>query len=116
MEDVKQVDWLTDWVLAPVTDNPDRRLTPAERAADFHRNNPHVLEAVRKVALQMRRAGHAQWSVNGAFEVLRYQWAMQTHDPEGFKLNNTYRAWYARELMRTTPELADFFETRGDND
>lgn len=32
-----------------------------------------------------------------------------------YKLNNDYRAFYARLLMANEPELAGFFETRGED-
>ncbi len=38
---------------------------------------------------------------------------MQTDDPTSeFRLNNDYRALYARQLMDNEPELDGFFETR----
>lgn len=80
-------------------------------ARDFHRRNPHVLEAIRDVCLRVKRAGRRRWSVNAAFEVVRYN-AQVTTDHRTYKLNNNHRAWYARWLMRDVPELSGFFQTR----
>jgi len=48
------------------------------------------------------------------FGVVRYDHALRTDvDPaEPFKLNNNYRAFYARKIMAEVPELAGFFEVR----
>lgn len=80
-------------------------------ALDFHRRNPHVLREIAKVCLRIRRAGRAHWSVNAAFEVVRYN-AEITTDHRTYRLNNNHRAFYARWLMRDVPELEGFFETR----
>ncbi|HEY5316508.1 MAG TPA: hypothetical protein VIJ20_00910 [Solirubrobacteraceae bacterium] len=49
------------------------------------------------------------------FEVLRFETGLKTEgDP--FKLNNDYRAPYARMMMEREPDLAGLFETRGDPD
>lgn len=50
-------------------------------------------------------------SINLLFERLRWYTEIETQgDP--FKVNNTFRAWYARLLMRQEPALAGVFETR----
>ena len=85
---------------------------PLEEAAlDFHRRNPHVLQEIAKVCLRVQRAGRRRWSINAAFEVIRYN-ADITTDHRTFKLNNNYRAFYARWLMRDVVELRGFFSTR----
>lgn len=83
-----------------------------ERFLDFHRQNPHVYRGLRKLALQMKRAGHTRWSTKAAFEVLRWQWALATQSADGFKLSNDYTAPYARLLMQQEPELDGFFVTK----
>ena len=85
---------------------------PIESAVlDFYKRNPHVLQAIATVCLRVRRAGRKRWSVNAAFEVVRYQSEIQT-DHRVYKLNNNHRAIYARWLMRDFPELREFFTTR----
>ncbi len=77
----------------------------------FHRDNPSVFSELRKLALDILGTGCDRWSINGLFEVLRWQRAMRTTgDP--FKLNNDYRAFYARLLMREESRLKNFFATR----
>lgn len=87
------------------------RWTIAERFGAFHRRNPQVYAALRASALAMRRRGVTRYSIAGLFELLRWQYAMQTAGGE-YKLNNDFRAPYARLLMEQEAELAGFFETR----
>lgn len=98
--------------LAPtVTPDYDRNASIQERFNAFHRANPHVFRALRSLCLGMKRRGHNQWSIKAAFEIIRWQYAMQTTDND-FKLNNNYHALYARKIMADVPELRGFFETR----
>ena len=48
--------------------------------------------------------------INGIFEVLR--WSRMETEGEEFKLNDHYRALYARDIMINEPDLEDFFEIR----
>jgi hypothetical protein len=85
--------------------------TIEQRFIAFHKANPAVYSALRSMALGIKRQGTARYGIAGLFEVLRWRYAMQTSgDP--FKLNNNFRALYARLLMDNEPELADFFEVR----
>ncbi len=90
-------------------------VTQLDRFLVFHDSNPHVLDALIDVCLAVRRRGRRRWSTNGAFEVLRYA-ALRTLG-EDFKLNNNYRAIYARLIPLVEPELGEvdgvaFFSTR----
>ena len=83
-----------------------------DRFNDFHAANPHVLRALRSLALQMRRSGRKRFGIKGLFEVLRWNYALQTRNPlTDFKLNNSFTSFYAR-LLNMDPELAGMFETR----
>lgn len=93
----------------PVLEEPSDRLEQA--ALEFHQRNPHILPALATVCLQQKRTGRKHWSINAAFEVVRYNAAIAV-DTRRYRLNNNHRAFYARWLMRDVPELADFFETR----
>lgn len=76
----------------------------------FHAANPHVYKALAHMALGQSRAGKDRGSINQMFEVLR--WSSLATTGEEWKLNNSYRALYARRLMDDEPELDGFFETR----
>lgn len=95
----------------PITRSGDPSLEEEFRL--FDDNNPHVYAALRDLALGLRRRGVRRYSIAGLFEVLRYEHALRTDDPaSAYKLNNDYRSFYARELMRREPALAGFFELR----
>jgi len=75
----------------------------------FHAENPHVYDALREVCLEMRET-LKHWEINGAFVLVRYNHIKTTG--EDFKMNNSYRAFYARMLMAREPKLEGFFKTR----
>lgn len=78
---------------------------------EFHAANPQVYDALRRLALQMRRRGVQQYGIAGLYEVLRHETTLNSTGDE-YKLNNSYRSFYARLLMEQEPELAGFFATR----
>ena len=86
--------------------------TPAQRAEAFHRANPSVYRELRRLALYMVAKGHKRFGIATLFEQARWEWMERTTDLEGFKLNNSHRAYYARLLMKNEPELAGVFEIR----
>lgn len=94
-----------------------RRAVPGSsieaRFEAFHEANPHVYEALRRLALRMRARGRVRIGMKMLFEVLRWEYAMSTDDPNSdFKLNNNYTAHYARMLMANEPRLDGAFEVR----
>jgi len=78
---------------------------------EFHRENPHVYELLRELALDLRDRGHKHYGINSLTEVVRWHHALETTDDD-FKLNNNYRPFYARILMDNEPRLAGFFRLR----
>lgn len=88
-----------------------REASLQERFEAFHQANPHVYEALKQLALNLKRRGMERCGIAGLFEVLRYRYTLQTSGDD-YKLNNDYRSRYARLLMVQVPELRDFFETR----
>jgi len=80
---------------------------------EFHKANPSVYFALEKLAQQVWNRGRRQISIKMLFEVLRWDYYMQTKDPHSdFKLNNNYTAYYARFLMLNHPEWKDLFKTK----
>lgn len=77
----------------------------------FDAENPQVYERLKRLSMQLVIKGHKHYGISGLFEVLRWQHAMETTGNE-FKLNNNFRAHYARLLMKNEPILAAFFRTR----
>jgi hypothetical protein len=77
----------------------------------YHSDNPHVFTQLAGLALSVYAAGRRRLSINALFERLRWETMLSTTGDD-YKLNNSYRADYARMLMREYPQLAGFFETR----
>jgi hypothetical protein len=89
-----------------------RGLTLEQQFLAFHRTNPHVYQALRRLALELVGRGHRRIGIKMLFEVLRWQYALRTDDPNSeFKLNNAYTSFYAR-LLNQEPELCGCFELR----
>src|SRR5215469_13235406 len=85
-----------------------------EDAASFeahHAANPQIYETLKRFALDAVRAGRTHLGIAMLYERARWYTMVETKD-DTFKLNNTWRAYYARKLMTEVPELRDLFETR----
>ena len=83
------------------------------RFEEFDQANPWVYRELVALARGLRSRGWAHYGIAALFEVLRYNSAMRSEDPNSdFKLNNNYRAYYAREIMAQEADLAGFFATR----
>lgn len=81
------------------------------RFEHFHRLNPHVLDAVVSIALDLKSRGFNKGGMKQIFERLRWLYAIQTRGEE-YRLNNDFTAYYARVVMAVVPTLDGFFETR----
>ncbi len=81
-------------------------------AAKFHRDHPEFYAHLEQRTLTFYEAGQGHLGIGCLFEVARYFTRLGDKDSREFKLNNNFRAWYSRKLMRDHPELIDFFETR----
>ena len=89
--------------------------TMHSRFLKFHADNPQVYEALHKLAVDLVERGQRKFGISMIYEVLRWQHAMRTTDPK-FKLNNDFRAGYARLLMANDQRLCGVFETRRSSD
>ncbi len=79
--------------------------------AEFHHANPHVMNALLRLARARLDRGERRIGVKALWEELRSELAVSR--PEGaFKLNNNYTAVYARKLIELEPRLATVIETR----
>lgn len=85
--------------------------TDLARFAEYHAANPQIYAALRRFALEAKRAGRERLGMKALFERVRWYTEVEAHG-DNFKCNNNYTAHYARLLMEQEPELAGFFETR----
>ena len=91
--------------------NFDRR-PMLERALQYDTDNPQVYRQLVVYAFQMLHAKRTRGSIDLLFQRLRWYTTVETQSEDDFKLNDQYRAYYARKLMAEYPELAGFFELR----
>lgn len=86
--------------------------TTAEKFEQFHEDNPAVYATLCGLAREwLARTGKPRIGIGQLTERCRWEIAMRTNDPE-FKINNNYRAYYARLMMANEPDLAGIFELR----
>lgn len=96
------IDEQIDLLSPPV--EPSRGVTLADRFAAFHKANPHVYEAIKRKARLLIARGRKRIGIAEIVEELRYDYRMQTEKDE-WKMNNSYRAFYARLLVNEDPHL-----------
>lgn len=91
---------------------PDELPTLEQRAERFHEENPHFYQLLVDTARErIRRTGDTRLGIAQLFEVVRWGQPIVTTEPAP-KANNSYRAWFARKIMDSEPDLAGVFEVR----
>jgi hypothetical protein len=83
----------------------------AERFAAFHAANPHVADALERLAEQWLAAGNRKVGMKSLAERLRWEAGIRTTG-SAWRINNSHVAFYARLLIERRPEWADCIETR----
>lgn len=83
-----------------------------KRFKSFHEANPHVYTWLEEKALELVRAGRSRIGVAELIEDLRYVPSLFTKGEAAFKLNNSYRAFYARLLVHRRKELEPVIQLR----
>jgi len=78
----------------------------------FHFEHPEVYEQLVRLARTWQANGTAKLGIATLFEVLRWNSHLNPDKTGGYKLNNNYKALYARKIMDENPDLAGLFELR----
>jgi hypothetical protein len=86
--------------------------TIEEAFEEFHSANPHVFTELVKLARRAKERGFVQYGIGALYEVFRWERGPTASDDDGYKVNNNFRAIYARKIMAEHPDLAGFFRTR----
>jgi len=84
-----------------------------DAAREFIDQNPMVMVLFIRFTGEMIDRGFKHYSAAAIFE--RIRWETDKADGEGrstFKLNNNFRAYFARSYMRAVPEHEGFFRIR----
>ena len=95
----------------------DAELKSQSRAArfqKFHAAHPEIFDQLKEMSLTLRRAGKHHWGMRNLWERLRYDLAVKTGSSD-YQLHDHLPPFYARMLMAVVPELAGFFEIRGNS-
>jgi hypothetical protein len=78
----------------------------------FHADHPQVYMQLVSLARQWQMNGTEKLGIATLFEVLRWNSHLNPGKSGGYKLNNNYRALYARLIMEQEPLLKGIFELR----
>lgn len=101
-----------DLELFPLTEPTYQpQMTLAERFAEFHSQNPHVADALERLAEQWLAAGNRKVGMKALFERLRWESGIRT-EGSAYVLNNSWTAFYSRLLLDRRPEWAGRITTR----
>ena len=84
---------------------PPEPLTIYEAFMAFHARNPQVYRELVALARRLRKRGVTVMGISMLYEVLRYRQAVRS-EGDAFKLNNSYRSYYARLILLDNPDLA----------
>jgi hypothetical protein len=77
----------------------------------FHLQNHHVWQLFEKYVLMIIQKDFKHYGAAAVFERIRWHVQIETTGQE-FKLNNNYRAYYARKFEDEYPDYAGFFRIR----
>jgi hypothetical protein len=77
----------------------------------FHQGNPEIWTLFRRFSVEMISRGREHYSSNAVFERIRWHIDLQKSDSE-LKLNNNFRAYYARLFHVAYPQYDGFFRNR----
>lgn len=94
------------------SERPLWKKTIEERCADFDAKCPEVYKEIRRLAIAALQSGKKRIGIGHLVEVARWNLETNGRDPEGYKLNNSFRAIWVRRLIAEVPALAPLFELR----
>lgn len=97
-----------------LTLEPELDVSPywAQRAAEFHAANPGVYKTLVFYARQAKGYGRGRIGIELLWNRMRWDYMVKTDHDGDFKMNQNYKAWYARLIMQQEPDLEGIFETR----
>lgn len=87
-------------------------MTMQEQFEEFDRLNPHVWTLWVRYALKAISVGSKRLSASLIAERIRWEVAIVTRGNDKFKLNNNYRAFYARKFEAEYPKYKGIFTRR----
>lgn len=82
-----------------------------EKAQRWMRENPRAMQLFRKFALELGQL-RRPFGIALIAERVRWEMFVERRAGEEFKINNSYRAYVARQLIADHPHLGKLLETR----
>jgi hypothetical protein len=88
-----------------------------QRFEAFHARHPEVWDLFVRFSLEIHDAGQrkqalSRYGIAAITERIRWHYAVRPDIYEPFRINNDFRARYARRLMREYPQLTGMFHIR----
>lgn len=86
-----------------------------ERTSEFlqyHDRHPDIWKAFERKTFEAINRGFRNYGVGAIFELLRWETGVGSDGKDGFKLNNNWRAYYARLFEAKYPQHRGFFRNR----
>ena len=81
------------------------------RFGRFDEEHPEIWELFERFTFELIKGGHRHYGAAAIFERIRWHMTVTSRN-SGFKLNNDFRAYYARKFHQEHPEHDGFFRTR----
>lgn len=81
-----------------------------QQTEDWINNNPQAYQLFKQFAEQMRQK-QRRFGIGQLTERVRWEMSF-TYDKKDFKVNNNYRAYIARRLIKEDPRLTSYIEMR----
>jgi hypothetical protein len=94
-----------------MTYEPTRADQIFNRFVAFHTANPDVFKLFEKFTLQLIGAGRQHYGIAAITERIRWHLNVDTKGDE-VKINNDFKAYYARMFVAKHPQHAGFFQMR----
>jgi len=88
----------------------DEPMTQEDYFKLYNTENPEIYAMFVAYTYQLISTGATRFSAYLIFE--RMRWETMVSGNDGYKLNNNYRPYYARQFMKDHPQYEGFFETR----
>jgi hypothetical protein len=82
-----------------------------EKFCEYDRENPLVWEKFVEATKILIDRGHKKISAELVVNQIRWFYALQ-RGKDGFKINNNYKAFYARKWAKAYPEFSNIFAYR----
>ena len=110
LDDASNVDSidLFVWNQTAIRTRADQILDAFEK---FHAKNPEVWKLFLRFSIQAHETGRLHYSSNAIFERIRWHIEIEIKGEE-VKLNNNFRAHYARMFHLYRPDINGFFRNR----